>query len=49
MATEPILRAFDFAVVQDRHSVRSSVLADYWTLTTPEVNFMIAVTAERLP
>ena len=43
MATEPILGAFDLAVVPERHSAQSSVLADYWTLTKPEVNFLIAV------
>src|SRR5260370_26100550 len=44
MATEPILAAFDMAVVQRGHSVRSSLLSDYWTLTKPEVNFLIAMT-----
>ncbi len=44
MATEPILAAFDMAVIPRGHSVRSSVLSDYWTLTKPEVNFLIAMT-----
>jgi protoheme IX farnesyltransferase len=46
MATEPILAALDIAAVRRRHGfVRSSVLSDYWSLTKPEVNFLIAVTA----
>jgi len=43
MATEPILAAFDVPVVQRGHSVRSGVLSDYWELTKPEVNFLIAI------
>lgn len=44
MATEPILAVLDVAV-QGRHGlVRSSVLSNYWLLTKPEVNFLIAVT-----
>lgn len=44
MATEPILAAFDMVVDQRGHSVRSNVLSDYWSLTKPEVNFLIAMT-----
>jgi heme o synthase len=29
--------------VQPRHSVRSSVLYNYWTLTKPEINFLIGL------
>lgn len=43
MATGPILAAFDLAIVQRGRSVRSSVLSDYWSLTKPEVNFLIAL------
>jgi len=44
MATEPILAALDVAAVQRRHGlVRSGVLSGYWSLTKPEVNFLIAV------
>jgi protoheme IX farnesyltransferase len=43
MASEPLLAAFDLAVAQRGHSVRSSNLSDYWTLTKPEVNFLIAM------
>jgi len=46
MATEPILAALDIAVVRRRHGlVRSGVLSGYWSLTKPEVNFLIAITA----
>src|ERR1700733_10608230 len=29
--------------VHRSHSLRSSILSDYWTLTKPEVNFLIAM------
>jgi protoheme IX farnesyltransferase len=46
MATEPILAALDIGAVRHRHGlVRSGILAAYWSLTKPEVNFLIAVTA----
>jgi heme o synthase len=46
MATEPILAALDIAAVQRRHGLlRSGVLSGYWSLTKPEVNFLIAITA----
>ena len=46
MATEPILAALDAAPVRRRQDLLlSSVLAAYWSLTKPEVNFLIAVTA----
>jgi heme O synthase-like polyprenyltransferase len=44
VATEPILAAFDLAVVQRGQAVRPSILSDYWILTKPEVNFLIAIT-----
>ncbi len=44
MATEPVLAAFQLTALQRRHSVRSHVLSDYWELTKPEVNFLIAMT-----
>jgi len=43
MASEPILAALDVAVV-DRSRSGPSVLSDYWVLTKPEVNFLIAIT-----
>jgi heme O synthase-like polyprenyltransferase len=42
MASEPILVALDVAV--DRSRSGPSVLSDYWVLTKPDVNFMIAIT-----
>jgi protoheme IX farnesyltransferase len=44
MATEPVLAAFQLTALQRRHSVRWHVLSDYWELTKPEVNFLIAMT-----
>jgi len=43
MATEPILVAFDVTVVERHPWPRTSVLSDYWTLTKPEINFLIAI------
>jgi protoheme IX farnesyltransferase len=46
MATEPVLAALEVAAVRRRHCLaRSDVLSGYWSLTKPEVNFLIAVTA----
>src|SRR5689334_20503270 len=45
MATEPILAVLDVSAVQGRRMTRSNVLFDYWELTKPEINFMIAITA----
>jgi protoheme IX farnesyltransferase len=45
VATEPIPATLDMAVGQRGYFVRASVLSDYWTLTKPEVNFLIAMTA----
>ncbi len=41
--SEPILAALDGAVVRRSHS-GSRILADYWALTKPEVNFLILIT-----
>jgi protoheme IX farnesyltransferase len=43
MASEPILAALDVAVVERGQSSRSGILSDYWTLTKPEINFLIAI------
>lgn len=43
MASEPILAALDIAAVRRGQSVRSGILSDYWALTKPEVNFLIAM------
>ena len=46
MATQPVLAALDVAVVRGTHGIaRPAVLSSYWSLTKPEVNFLIAVTA----
>jgi heme o synthase len=45
MATEPILAALDIVAVRRRHGLaHSGVLSGYWSLTKPEVNFLIAIT-----
>ena len=44
MASEPLVAVFDVAAVQRGHTVQASTLSDYWTLTKPEVNFLIAIT-----
>ena len=45
MVTEPILSALDVSAVQARRGTTSSVFFDYWELTKPEINFLIAITA----
>jgi len=45
MATEPILAALDVSAVQGRRIASSDALLDYWELTKPEINFLIAITA----
>src|SRR5580692_8401402 len=46
MVTEQVLAALDAAVVRRRDGLaHSDVLSGYWSLTKPEVNFLIAVTA----
>jgi heme o synthase len=44
MATEPILAELDVSAVEGRRIASSSVLFDYWELTKPEINFLIAIT-----
>src|SRR5215471_3486514 len=44
IASEPSLVALEAAVVQRGHTLQSSILFDYWTLTKPEINFLIAMT-----
>jgi protoheme IX farnesyltransferase len=45
MATEPILAVLDVSAAQGRRIANSNVLFDYWELTKPEINFLIAITA----
>ena len=44
MATEPILAALDVSPIQGRRIASSTALFDYWELTKPEINFLIAIT-----
>jgi protoheme IX farnesyltransferase len=44
MATEPILAALNVSAVPTRRISISDVLLDYWELTKPEINFLIAIT-----
>jgi protoheme IX farnesyltransferase len=44
MPAEPAITALEVARVERRHQLRSKVLGDYWALTKPEVNFLIAIT-----
>src|SRR5258705_12337387 len=45
MASEPLLVAYRMPIVEHAESVRSSVLSIYWTLTKPEINFLIGLAA----
>jgi heme o synthase len=45
VATEPILAALEVSAVHGRSMASSNVLFDYWELTKPEINFLIAMTA----
>jgi hypothetical protein len=43
MATEPIVAALD-ASGKDPNSTSSTALSNYWALTKPETDFLIAIT-----
>ncbi|HTT18865.1 MAG TPA: heme o synthase [Candidatus Sulfotelmatobacter sp.] len=45
MATEPMLASLDAAAAQRSRPSNPHVLLDYWELTKPEINLLIAVTA----
>lgn len=45
MAAEPILVALDAPAVQRHRTATSNAFLDYWELTKPEINFLIAITA----
>lgn len=45
MATEHILAALDVSTVQRPRIASSRALFNYWELTKPEINFLIAITA----
>jgi protoheme IX farnesyltransferase len=44
MATKPIVARLDLSIARRSPLARSTVLADYWSLTKPEVNFLIVIT-----
>ena len=44
MSQRSALAGFSSAAVQDRRFAISTLLADYWALTKPEVNFLILIT-----
>ena len=44
MATEPILAALDVSAVEGRRIASFRLLFDFWELTKPEINFLIAIT-----
>jgi protoheme IX farnesyltransferase len=44
MATEPILAMTGAAFVPRGHVARATALADYWAMTKPDINLLIAVT-----
>jgi protoheme IX farnesyltransferase len=44
MATQPMVAALDVSAVQSRRVARLTFLSDYWSLTKPEVNFLIVIT-----
>src|SRR5260370_5991638 len=43
MASEPLLVAYRMPIVERGDSVRSNALSNYWTLTKPEINFLIGL------
>ncbi len=43
MSSKSFPVACEMPMVQPGHSVRSNVLSNYWTLTKPEINFLIAL------
>ena len=45
MAIGPIVAALEVSAAQGRRIASSNVLFDYWELTKPEINFLIAITA----
>ena len=45
MATEPVLAVLEAPALQGRRVARSTAWFDYWELTKPEINFLIAITA----
>ena len=44
MAAEPVLALLEASAIQGRRLARFIALLDYWELTKPEINFLIAIT-----
>ena len=44
MATKPIVARLEIPIAPRNRLARSTILADYWALTKPEVNFLIVIT-----
>src|SRR6202045_2443281 len=44
MATKPIVTRLDVSIAPRARFASSTLLADYWALTKPEVNFLILIT-----
>lgn len=44
MATKPVLARLDLSIASRARFFRPAILADYWALTKPEVNFLILIT-----
>ncbi len=43
MASEPLLTVYPMVSVERGHSAQPNGLSNYWTLTKPEINFLIAM------
>jgi protoheme IX farnesyltransferase len=43
MSGKPLVIVFDAPTIEGRHFNVSTTLADYWALTKPEINFLIAI------
>jgi len=44
MATKPVLARLDLSIGSGARFFRPAILAEYWALTKPEVNFLILIT-----
>ena len=44
MSRDPLVKALDSPAEEGRRFAASAVLSDFWTLTKPEVNFLILIT-----
>ena len=44
MVTDPALAASDVAIVLPSPAASASIASDYWSITKPEINFLIVIT-----